>query len=53
MGRLSVRVIGSVVNEQILVIVATSMVRRHTTEEANGFVWTAMGHELVGPKFIH
>lgn len=37
-------------NEQILVKVATTIVRRNSTEEANGFVRIAMNHELVGPK---
>jgi len=50
MGRMIVRSSGSIVMEQIFVIVAIRMVRSHSTEEANGFVRTAMVHELVGPE---
>lgn len=37
---------------QILVVVAIRIVRRYSTKEANGFMRTSIGHELVGPKLL-
>ena len=35
---------------QILVLVASIQMRTLKTEVENGFMTTAVGHELVGPK---
>jgi len=35
---------------RILVVVASIQMRALKTEVEKGFMWTAIGHELVGPK---